>query len=134
VKAKQITLGERSPAFDHDVLTARRGRALIDVVGDALLRRFGTWESAATALDKAFGPEGRPVSPSVLRASFAPSGETARTYPRCEWVAMVADDEDVRAYFIAPVRTPAEELVALREHLLKDAPGSLERFERKVRR
>lgn len=134
MKSKQTTLGERVSAFDHDALTARRGRTLKEIVGDALLRKYGTWEAAAEALDRAFGPEGRPVSASTLRASFATSGEAARTYPRIEWIAAVADDDEVRAYFNEPIRTPAEELAAIREFMAKDAPGSLDRFDRKVRR
>ena len=131
MKAPQATFGERVPAFEQDVATMRAGRTLIDVVADALVRRFGTFEDAAQALDRAFGPEGRPVSGSTLRAAVK---GVERNYFRAEWVALVADDEEVRAFFVRPVRTPAEELAAMREFMAKDSPGALDRFDRKVRR
>jgi hypothetical protein len=111
---------------------ARRARTLVEVVGDAIKRRGETWDGAASMLDAAFGSDGRPVSASVLRASFSGA---ERNYPRLEWLAAVLDDPEVQAALLPPpAMTPEQELAALREHLAKDAPGSLERFDRKARR
>lgn len=114
-----------------DVLSARRARGLVEVVGDALLRRYETWEAAAAALDAVFGPQGRPVSGSVLRAAFS---SAERNYPRLEWAVLVLGDPEVRAAISPPPRDPAEELAALREHMKSKAPGELERFDRRTGR
>lgn len=121
------------PGFDERMQRVqRRARTLIDVVGDAIKRKGETWDGAAAMLDAAFAPDGQPVSASVLRASFS-GGE--RNYPRLSWLALVLDDPEVQAALLPPpALTPEQELAALREHLAKDSPGSLERFDRKVRR
>lgn len=111
---------------------ARRAHTLVEVVGDAIKRRGETWDGAASQLDAAFGADGRPVSASVLRAAFAGA---ERNYARLEWLALVLDDPEVQyALLPPPSMTPEQELAALREFMAKDAPGSLDRFDRKVRR
>lgn len=127
MKPAQTEMGARAPGFDTDPRAARRGRALVDVVVDALERRYGSLEAAAAALDAVFGPEGRPVSGTQLRAA---ARQAERNYFRAEWIALVADDPEVVAFFAAYRRTPTEQLAALREHMAKNARGELERFDR----
>lgn len=115
------------PGMAVDPRAARRGRALIDVVHDALERRFGSIEAAASALDAVFGPEGRPVSGTQLRAACR---QAERNYFRLEWIVVVMDDPEVIAFFASQRRTPAEQLAALREHMAKNARGELDRFDR----
>lgn len=126
MRQPQTTMGERTPGFDVDTKAARRGRAFIDVVLDAMERRHGSLEAAAAVLDAVFGPEGRPVSGTLLRAC---ARQAERNYFRAEWVVIVADDPEVVAFFASFRRTPAEELAALREHMAKNARGELERFD-----
>lgn len=115
------------PGTDVDPRAARRARALIDLLHDALERRFGSLERAAEALDGVFGPEGRGVAGSTLRAACR---QAERNYFRLEWIVVVMDDPEVIAFFAAQRRTPAEQLAALREHMAKNARGELDRFDR----
>ena len=128
VKTAQLAISEIALNDDDQEATARRARTLLEVVGDALRRRGGgTWEGAATVLDAAFGGEGRPVAASVLRASFR---NAERNYARLEWLALVLDDPEVQAFLRPPVKSPAEELAELREHMARRAPDALEGFDR----
>lgn len=122
MKPAQTTI----PGFDVDAKAARRSRAFVDLVVDAMERRFGSLETAAAVLDGIFGPEGRPVSGSQLRAS---ARQAERNYFRAEWVIVVADDPEVVAFFASFHRTPEQQLAALREHMAKNARGELERFD-----
>lgn len=123
MKPAQTTI----PGFDVDAKAARRSRAFVDLVVDAMERRFGSLETATeVALDGIFGPEGRPVSGSQLRAA---ARQAERNYFRAEWVIVVADDPEVVAFFASFRRTPEQELAALREHMAKNARGELERFD-----
>lgn len=130
VRSNQLPLAECAES-DADEVARRRGRHLLEVVGDALKRRGdGTWEGAAHFLDRVYGSEGRPVAASVLRASFS-NGE--RNYPRLEWLALVLDDPEVQAYLRPPTVSPADELAELREHCATRAPDALESFDRRRR-
>lgn len=131
VRSNQLNLDDASQVTDADEATRRRGRTLLEVVGDALKRKGGgTWEGAAQLLDRVYGTEGRPVAASVLRASFS-NGE--RNYPRLEWLALVLDDPEVQTYLRPPAVSPAEELAELREHCASRAPDALESFDRRRR-
>jgi hypothetical protein len=129
VKRRQLELADKSPAFAMPPGMDRLARTMVEAIGDALLRRFGSYEAAAAALDAVFGPQGRPVSGSTLRACF--SG-VERNYPRLEWAALVLDDPLVVMALTPKRLTPEEELRMLREHLAHNARGELERFDRRV--
>lgn len=103
---------------------APRARAaqMLDVVREAIRRR-GSTKDVAAELDAVFGPEGRPVSESVLRAALSPESE--RNYFRLEWVVVVLDDPAVRAFLAQPMMTPEEELRATRAFLSSAAPAIL---------
>lgn len=131
MKSRQLKLADKAPAFAADPLVGRRARAIVEAIGDALIRRYGTWESAAAALDAVFGVDGRPVSGSVLRAAFS---DSERNYPRLEWSVLVLDDPQVQAAIAPRSLSPDEELRLLREHMAGRAAGELERFDRAIGR
>lgn len=117
VVVQQLQLGWR----DSYAARARAGQ-LVEVVRDAIRRR-GSTRDVAAELDAIFGPDGRPVSESVLRAALSPESE--RNYFRLEWIVIVLDDPAVRAFLAAPTMTPEEELRATRAFLTSAAPALL---------
>lgn len=124
----QLDLATVSRSFATDQQSARRARAIVETIADALVRKYGSLEDAAAALDAVFGDDGRPVSGSLLRAAVR-NGE--RNYFRAEWIVLVLEDPEVRAVLSPPPRSPAEELADLREHMARHASGELERFDRR---
>jgi hypothetical protein len=131
-KPPQMTLGERSVAFDADPYTSAAAARFQAAVKAALVRKYGSLEDAAAAADRAFGPEGRYVSGESMRAAFSPLNE--RNHWRGEWVMLVREDAEVRAFFEAPRVDPAEELAALREYMAQRAPDALGNYDRKAGR
>lgn len=129
-KKPQPSFGDSVPSFNADPRAARLGRSIVEVAGDAMLRKYGSFEDAAKELDAIFGPEGRPVSATVLRAALR---NAERNYFRAEWLVVVLEDAEVRATLAPPAKSPAEELAELREHMAMQAPGELARFDRRRR-
>jgi hypothetical protein len=116
----------------RDAYAARkRAGAMLDVVREAIRRR-GTAREVAAELDQIFGPEGRPVSESVLKAALSPESE--RNYFRLEWIVVVLDDPAVKAFLATPMLTPEEELRATRAWLAAAAPGLLPNLDRALGR
>lgn len=113
-----------------DTVTPRKARTIVEVVGDALIRKYETWDAAAAALDAVFGPQGRPVSGSVLRAAFSPTSE--RNYPRLEWIVLVLDDPEVQAALSRKAVTPEEWQRRARDFFAAEAPSLLTKLEKKL--
>lgn len=128
---RQRSLGEKSPEFDQDLLTVRRSESLRDVFHDACIARFGDLETAAEALNRAFAPEGRPVSGASLRVAIR---QKERNYWRGEWIAIIADHPLFQAWLTSLRMTPEQENAAMREYFATEAPGILRGFDRKVQR
>lgn len=85
----------------RDAYAARtRAATMLEVVREAIRRR-GTAREVAAELDQIFGPEGRPVSESVLKAALSPESE--RNYFRLEWIVVVLDDPAVKAFLSTPI-------------------------------
>jgi hypothetical protein len=124
--AAQVDLPWRDAYF-----TRKRAGALLDVAREAIRRR-GTAREVAAELDQIFGPEGRPVSESVLKAALSPESE--RNYFRLEWIVVVLDDPAVRAFLATPVMSPEEELRATRAWIAAAAPGLLPSLDRALGR
>lgn len=112
--AEQLSLAWRD-AYYHRA----RAAELRERVARAI-RRLGTSKVVAGQLDDIFGPEGRPVSESVLRAAL---NESERNYFRLEWVVLVERDEEIRTFFERPSLTPEEENRITRDYLATNAPG-----------
>ena len=131
-KPPQMAFAEKAPAFEADPATAVRAAQFKTAVKAALVRKFGDLEAAARAADRAFGPEGRFTSGELMRACFADSAE--RNHWRGEWVSLVMDDAEVRAFFAEPIVDPAEELREMREFFARRAPDALDGYDRKAGR
>ena len=124
MKSRQVDMAERNAIFGSNPVVEGRGKALGEAVRDALLRRYETWEGVAAAISAAFGY----VSAAIVKAAFSGA---ERNYWRGEWVALVADDPDVRAASAPPPRDPAAELGQLREYLARHYPKALDDFDRR---
>lgn len=128
-RARQGDLAELAPGFDSDPRALRRADALRYVVVDALVRKYGSVEDAANALDSIYGDEGRPVSGSMLRAA---ARNAERNYFRLEWIVPVLGDPAVQMALSGKRFTPEERERLMREHFAKHAGGELERFDRQL--
>jgi hypothetical protein len=120
--AKQTTL----VGFDHD-----EERAEIDAENlwreelfnacRQCVKELGGYEVAAAALDRRWGPKGRPVSASLLRAAL---NDAERNYFRGEWLAFFksksADVAKVMAAGVKPTKTPEELLRDLEAELREE--------------
>lgn len=113
----QLDLGWR------DVFAKRARAAAVSEAFAAAIRGRGTLRDSAHELDQIFGPEGRGVSESVLKAALSPQAE--RNYPRLEWLVLVLDEPAVQSVLRTPTLTPEEEVRVTREWLLANAPGLL---------
>lgn len=124
-----------SPQLDlgwRDAYAARtRAGAMLEVVREAIRRR-GTAREVAAELDQIFGPEGRPVSESVLKAALSPESE--RNYFRLEWIVVVLDDPAVQAFLAKQPLTPEAENAATRAFLTVAAPGLIPLLDRALGR
>lgn len=96
-----------------------RASDLRDRVNNAI-RRLGSTKVAAHQLDQIFGPSGRGVGESTLRAAM---NESERNYFRLEWIVLVDRDEEVRSFFAKPALSPEEENRAMRDFIATNAPG-----------
>jgi len=123
--AKQIAMGGlEDPAEEEaEIEAGRLWRAQLW----SALRTFVTgyiagsqkgYEACAAALDRRWGPDGRPVSASTLRAALA---DSERNYFRAEWLDWFARrDPDVAAIMarqVKPAKTDAERLADLEAEL-----------------
>lgn len=122
----QLELGFR------DIYTMRMRAAVLSSEFNAAIKRRGTRKEVAHELDQIFGPLGRPVSESVLRA--ATSEESERNYARLEWLPIVMDDPAIQAALKPPELPPAEELKLIREFFSKNASGLVTSFDRSLGR
>src|SRR5690606_3886420 len=97
------------------------------------VRDLGGYEHAAAALDRRWGPKGRPVSASLLRAAL---NDSERNYFRAEWLAFFrrksADVAKIMAAGIKPRKTPEELLSDLEAELREEL--SHKRVEQIIRR
>lgn len=97
------------------------------------VRDLGGYEIAAAALDRRWGPKGRPVSGSLLRAAL---NDAERNYFRGEWLAFFRrKSEDVAKILAAGVKvtkTPEELLRDLENELREEL--SHKRAEQLLRR
>lgn len=84
-------------------------------------RDLGGYEVTAAALDRRWGPKGRPVSASLLRAAL---NDAERNYFRGEWLAFFkSKSEDVAKILAAgvkPKKTPEELLSDLEAELREE--------------
>lgn len=84
-------------------------------------RDLGGYEHAAAALDRRWGPKGRPVSASLLRAAL---NDAERNYFRAEWLAFFksksADVAKIMAAGVKPTKTPEELLRDLEAELREE--------------
>lgn len=99
------------------------------------VRDLGGYEPCAAALDRRWGPKGRPVSASLLRAGL---NDAERNYFRGEWLAFFkGKSEDVAKILAAgvkPKKTPEELLRDLENELREElSHKSAERLLRKAR-
>jgi hypothetical protein len=85
------------------------------------VRDLGGYEHAAAALDRRWGPKGRPVSASLLRAAL---NDAERNYFRGEWLAFFkgksADVARILAAGMKPKKTPEELLADLEAELREE--------------
>lgn len=91
------------------------------------IARFEKWRTASSAIDQAFGPEGRPVSEFVLRSALT---NHDRNYARLEWIGYFATLSDEPAQIIAAASghtltksgklTPEQELEIYRERVARE--------------
>lgn len=122
----QMELGFR------DVYTLRMRAAVLSTTFNQAIRGRGKLKDTAGELDQIFGPEGRPVSESVLRACT--SEESERNYSRLEWLVVVLDDPAIQAALTPPKFTPEEELKLMREFFNRQASGLVATFDRSLGR
>ena len=84
----------------------------------ACVRELGGYEPVATALDRRWGPKGRSVSATQLRAAL---NDSERNNVRAEWLDYFAarskDVADLLARRVKPAKTPEERLADLEAEL-----------------
>lgn len=122
----QLDLGFR------DIYTLRMRAAVLSSAFNERIRGRGKLKDTASELDQVFGPLGRPVSESVLRACT--SEESERNYSRLEWLVVVLDEPAIQAALKPPDLPPAEELKLMREYMAKNASGLVASFDRSLGR
>jgi hypothetical protein len=132
--AKQISIA----AFDQDEEAAEieaenLWREELFAACRQCVRDLGGYEVAAAALDRRWGPKGRPVSASLLRAAL---NDAERNYFRGEWLAFFRRrSEDVAKIMAAGVKvtkTPEELLRDLETELREEL--SHKRVEQLIRK
>lgn len=135
VQAERAAARERS---DQHLLFGE----LIAACRDAALA-FGGYDKAANALDAIWGPLGRQVSASFLRATLDPKSSETRSYFRGEWLIWFAQQSaEVRDLMMgvasdAP-KDPADELIdaedVVREELGKVGDALIRKWKARRRR
>lgn len=101
----------------------------------AVVREIGGYEVVANALDKRWGPKGRPVSATLLRSSL---NDVERNNARVEWFAYLGrrspDVAVLMARQIKPVKTAEERLADLEAEIRDElSHKSAERVLRRAR-
>lgn len=101
----------------------------------AVVREVGGYEQAANALDRRWGPKGRPVSATLLRSAL---NDVERNNARIEWLDWFAarskDVAELMGRRIKPAKTAEERLADLEAELREElSHKAAERVLRKAR-
>lgn len=101
----------------------------------ACVRELGGFEPVANALDKRWGPKGRPVSATLLRSAL---NDVERNNARMEWLDYFAarskDVAELMGRRVKPVKTAEERLADLEAELREElSHKAAERLLRKAR-
>ena len=101
----------------------------------ACVRELGGYEPVAVALDRRWGPKGRPVSATLLRSAL---NDVERNNARVEWLDFFArrspDVAELMARRVKPKQTPEEYAAALEAELREElSHKTAERVMRKAR-
>lgn len=133
--ARQLSIAGVDPDEELEIEAGYLWREQLYAAMRAAVRELGGYEPAAAALDRRWGPKGRPVSATLLRAALT---DTERNNARVEWVDFFAarsrDVAELLGRRVKPVKTAEERLADLEAELREElSHKSAERVLRRAR-
>ena len=140
--AKQLTLGSLQTDEEEQAeieagyvwraaLWSAMRRFILGYIGPDGLKGY---DAAASALDRRWGPHGRPVSASILRAALM---DAERNNFRAEWLdwfgARSADVAELLARRVRPAKTDKEIIADLESEIRSEMPKRADAIIRNAR-
>lgn len=133
--AKQLSIAGIDPDEELEIEAGYVWREALYSACRAVVREVGGWDRCAAELDKRWGPKGRPVSATLLRAALT---DTERNNARMEWLDFFAarsrDVAELLGRRVKPAKTAEERLADLEAELRDElSHKSAERVLRRAR-